>query len=149
MISIVWKVEKLECIKVFQDKTNVVCIIHYSVTATQDAFNATYVSSRELTLDPNTENFIEYENLTEETVLNWLFASFEENQKTELEEMVTASVIEQAQKPIEELPLPWVNVEPAEEQVYAPETIPNPSNDSVVELGPVFPETITPTEQIN
>lgn len=142
MISTVWKIDKLECIKVFENKSNVVYRIYYSLTAILDQYSASYQSSRELGFDPNAENFIEYENLTEDIVLGWLFSSLGEEQKLELEAVVTEKVSAQATAPIEEKELPWNN---QDFEMVDPEAPPAPepaTNETVTDLGPVFPELV-------
>jgi hypothetical protein len=142
MINIVWKIEKLECIRVFETKTNVVYRIYYSLTATLDQYSASYQSTRELGFDPTAENFIEYENLTEDIVLGWLFSSLGAEQKLELEAVVSDKVSAQATAPIEVRDLPWKNdnVDPVE--VVAPPPPEPATNEAVTELGPVFPELV-------
>lgn len=142
MISTVWKIEKLECLKVFENKSNIVHRIYFSLTATLDQFSANYSSTKDLEFDPNAENFIEYESLTEDIVLGWLFSSLGEYRKLELETLVSNKVSAQASSPIEEKALPWKNTDIGIPEVSAPPPPAPATNDVVTELGPVFPELV-------
>jgi hypothetical protein len=66
-------------------------------------------------------SFTPYEDLTEQQVLNWCFASGVD--KTAIEANVSAQIADQINPPVIAPPLPWVPVPPAPEveKVVAPE----------------------------
>lgn len=63
-----WKIEQLKR----QGDTGLVVEVFYNVIAKESAYMANQKGKLTLTGDPNSENFVAFENLTEEIVINWV-----------------------------------------------------------------------------
>ena len=103
-----WKVESLECKPTANGHTDVVSIVHWRCNAerteNENTVNVSVYGSASLG-EPG-ETFIEYENLTEQQILNWLYETglnfqsvTEENLSEQLEALLNPSVVKK--------PLPW------------------------------------------
>jgi hypothetical protein len=61
----------LQCLPTHEGKSNVVCSVGFSVSATDGVNTASINNTLMMPYDEN-ENFIEYEGLTSDTVLGWV-----------------------------------------------------------------------------
>ena len=81
-------ISQLEIAKQYQNLSNVVLACHYKLTAEQNGATQTFEGVQPLKID--TSNFIDFANLTEQTVLDWVNAqmnpAFLQNVKNELEQ---------------------------------------------------------------
>jgi len=89
--------------------TDVVFTVHYRRNATSEVDGKTYFADTYRTVSlplPSPEDFIPYEDLTEEIVIGWL----EEVLDTQAIDASLAQQIEnQINPPVISLPLPWLN----------------------------------------
>ena len=119
-ITFQWSINKLEVIPVLDNKSNVVTTAHWTVIGT-DANNITETCCglRSFTLS---DNFVPYEQLTEEQVLDWVFSPEEINiknkdgnviltyvkyLKNDAEAQVEKQIQNQINKKLVEPKLPW------------------------------------------
>jgi hypothetical protein len=119
-ISLSWIIERLLVKPTEGSLTDVVITADWRCNGTQDQYSGTCYGSASFA--PPTENFTPYEDLTEQQVLDWCFASGVN--KTAIEANVTAQIENQINPPVIAPPLPWVPpVPPAPEveKVVAPE----------------------------
>jgi hypothetical protein len=61
----------LQCLPTHEGKSNVVCSVSFSVSATDGVNTACVPNTLMMSYDEN-QNFIEYESLTSDTVLGWV-----------------------------------------------------------------------------
>jgi hypothetical protein len=114
-ISIVWIIERLLVRKVEGTYSDVVITADWRCNGSQDNYSGTCYGSASFA--PPTENFTPYDQLTQDQVLGWCFASGVN--QTSIEANVTAQIENQINPPVIAPPLPWVPV--PEPVVVAPE----------------------------
>ena len=109
MNTYTWKIENLGFTILDEGKQNVVNVILWRFTGTNDVFSSETCGATQLDLDKNV-SFIEYENLTENIVLNWLISAIGEEQIAEIKLKIDTQIESQieAQKPKTGSGLPWV-----------------------------------------
>ena len=109
MITYTWSILQLDCAPSENELSNVVKIIHWGLTGTdENGITASLNNSYPLP-SPSSEVFADYSTLTEETVISWL-----ESNIIGVEHLQTVIANEIASKynpPITPLPLPWVKIE--------------------------------------
>ena len=66
-----WTITNLQCLPTHEGKSNVVCSVGFSVSATDGVNTASVPNTLMMSYDEN-QNFIEYEGLTSDTVLGWV-----------------------------------------------------------------------------
>jgi len=116
MITLSWIIERLLCKPVEGTLTDVVITADWRCNGTQDQYSGTCYGSASFA--PPSENFTPYEDLTQDQVLGWCFASGVD--KTAIEANVSAQIENQINPPVIAPPLPWAPVVP-EPVVVAPE----------------------------
>lgn len=103
-INCKWSVNSME-----RDSTNgFVVIVFWSCHAEGGGKSSFYGDQTKFTLSPSNKNFIPYENLTEEIVLNWVFVELG-NKKETIEKDRIAKVKKQLQATTA-LGVPWSNM---------------------------------------
>lgn len=103
-MSLIWKIEVL-CVK--QDevgKNDVVKVVHYGA----ELIDGDYKVERHgiAMLDPPQQNFIPYENLTEEEVIQWVQSKLD---VIEIENSMTQELETKKNPPIIAKELPWLS----------------------------------------
>jgi hypothetical protein len=97
-MTITWKINNLER----QTSDGLVTVVHWGVTAVDGDYNAGVYNTQALERDG--DSFVNYDTLTEETVLGWLWGKID---KAAVESALTAQI--EAQKaPVTANGLPWV-----------------------------------------
>lgn len=102
-----WSIKELIQIN---DGTGTVCEVWYSIDSVDGDFNVD--GGDRITLNTeNIENFVSYENLTEEIVIGWVKQALGQN--VDLIESTHVNYIEQMKNPpvpqVIPAPLPWTN----------------------------------------
>ena len=98
MSTITWTINNLER----QASDGLVIVVHWGATAVDGDYSASIVNTQEL---KRGDSFVNYDTLTEETVLGWLFGKVN---KATVEAALTAQI--NAQKtPVSVSGLPWIN----------------------------------------
>ena len=103
-----WAVKQLNVIPFNGSHTDVVHSIAWEVTGVDNEDSASSSGALSVNTD-DIQNFVPYENLTEEQVLSWVFATLGQEGKTKAESQVQL-VIEAKQSAINIVPkasLPW------------------------------------------
>ncbi len=96
MTAITWKINNLER----QTSDGLVTVVHWSASAVDGDFSASIVNTQAL---ERGDSFVNYDTLTEETVLGWLWGKID---KDAVESALTAQI--EAQKaPVTANGLPW------------------------------------------
>jgi hypothetical protein len=102
---ITWNVLQLDCYPQQDGLTDVVCTVHWQCNGVEDNYFASNYGTVGVTLDP-TAPYTPYDDLTQEQVLGWVWASGVDKNATEL--AVTQQIDYQKNPPIVTLGLPWV-----------------------------------------
>jgi len=82
MITYKWIVSALDCKKEIEDLKDVVCNVHWKYEATKNNIVVSNYGVLSLT-NPNKDNFIALNELTENDVVNWLKSNLEVNELNE------------------------------------------------------------------
>ena len=77
-MNITWKISNIEWIENVDEHSKVVKNVHYWVQADDEAGNRGYTWGNIQLNTDNITNFVDFDNLTEETVLTWAKAAIEE-----------------------------------------------------------------------
>jgi hypothetical protein len=120
MITISWIIERLLVKPTEGSLTDVVITADWRCNGSQDQYSGTCYGSASFA--PPTENFTPYEDLTQDQVLGWCFASGVD--KTAIEANVTAQIENQINPPVIAPPLPWVPVPPPQPEMIVPPMLP-------------------------
>jgi len=99
-----WQVSNLDC-KVSEDNlSDVVYCVHWRCSATEDGYSASVYSTCSLPA-PDPANFIAYADLTQEQVLEWIWANGVDKAATEA--AVQQQIELQKNPVVVSPPLPW------------------------------------------
>jgi len=113
MITLSWIIERLLVKPTEGSLTDVVITADWRCNGSQESFSGTCYGSASFAAPSG--SFTPYEDLTEQQVLDWCFASGVD--KTAIEANVTAQIEAQINPPIIAPPLPWVPPAPPVEIV--------------------------------
>lgn len=105
MTTIVWKINEMACYSSQNNYSNVVYFLRWDCTAT-DGLKAVSFGADNILSSP-TDGFTPYDQLTEDQVLGWLWASGVD--KDAIEASLTQSVASMPDPVSVSLPLPWSN----------------------------------------
>ena len=109
MITYTWSILQLDCAPSENGLTNVVKIIHWGLTGTdENGITASLNNSYPLP-SPSPEAFADYSTLTEETVISWLESNIVGVKH--LQTVLANKIASTYNPPITPLPLPWVKIE--------------------------------------
>lgn len=103
----VWIICAMECLPVYEGKTNVVSIIHWRrLGKNADGISSDISGSQELTYDAS-HPFTPYENLTPAQAIAWIEAKLTAEEIAALDAILDAQIADKAKPEITVLPLPW------------------------------------------
>lgn len=100
-----WTITQLSVYPQSEGEADVVCSAAWNVSGTDGTYSGSLNGSTAFKLDP-TAPFIPYDQLTQEQVLEWVFASLGEEGKATAEADVDAQ-IEYAASQVTSATLPW------------------------------------------
>jgi hypothetical protein len=100
-----WSVSPLECVPSKDGLTDIIKTIHWRYTGTDGTYSADVYGSMGLE-DPEAGSFIEFDDLTEETVIGWLEANLEVET---LQTNINNNIDSQINPPIVSKSAPWVS----------------------------------------
>jgi hypothetical protein len=104
---ITWKIDWMKCLPQSAVITDYVIQCGWRCNGSQDQYRASVYGSASFQIpDDPSNDLTPYEDLTQEQVLTWCWASGVD--KTATEESVQTQIQNQINPPIVELPLPWV-----------------------------------------
>ena len=99
-----WTISRLDC-KVSEGDLSDVCIVaHWQCSDTVDGYSASVYATCSLP-SPDPESFTPYADLTQEQVLEWIWANGVDKDATEA--AVQAQIDNQINPPVIQPPLPW------------------------------------------
>ena len=129
MITYTWSISKLDCAPLENGLTNVVKIIYWGLTGTDENGVSASMSNSYPLSSPSPEEFVDYLTLTEEDVIVWLESNLDVGYiKTKL----ANEIVSQYNPPITSLPFPWIKVE--EPVVVVEEVVVEEIVEEVVEV---------------
>lgn len=107
MITYTWNINKIYTQPLLNGLTNVIHTIDFSYIGTDENNNTSFIQFPTLLPEPLNENFIAYNNITEEMVISWLelILNIEDLQQSIIEKI---EIIKNP--PIIEIPFPWINI---------------------------------------
>lgn len=123
MITYTWSISRLDCAPSENGLTNVVKVIHWSLTGQDESGVSASINNSYPLPEPNPEAFNDYSTLTKEIVIEWLESNLDVGY---LQTILTNQIGRNYNSPIAPLPLPWIRVEevvPTEEPI-AEEVVP-------------------------
>jgi hypothetical protein len=140
MITYTWSISRLDCAPSENGLTNIVKIIHWTLTGVDENGVSSSMSNSYPLSTPSPEAFTDYSTLTQETVISWLESNLDVGYiKTRLSNEISS----QYNPPITSLPLPWIRVE---EPVITEEPV--VTEEPVITEEPVVTEEPTLEEKI-
>ena len=107
MTTYTWKIAQLECIPSADGQTNVVSTVHWRVSATDGANTAEVYGAQPLTFEAKNA-FVNYADLTKDTVVSWVQAAMGIDAVTALQEALDKQLESLANPPVVTPPLPWI-----------------------------------------
>ena len=108
MITYTWNILQLDCAPSENELTNVVKVIHWALTGTDENSVSVSMSNSYPLPSPSPEAFADYSTLTEETVIGWLENSLDVGY---IRTKLANEIVSQYNPPITSLPFPWIKVE--------------------------------------
>ena len=103
-----WTITNMQCLPTHEGKSNVVCSVGFSVSATDGVNSASINNTLMMSYDEN-ENFIEYEGLTSDTVLGWVQNALGAEGITSTQDKLDEILSKLANPPVITRSLPWAN----------------------------------------
>lgn len=106
IITINWTIDGMDVVPNKSVYTNVVSNIHWRVLATYENYMISVYGEESIEYQLR-ETFIPYEELTQETVINWVKQTMGIEKVTEIENMVTEKLNNLVNPEVVALSLPW------------------------------------------
>lgn len=107
-----WKVTMMESYPTYETYSDVVFKVHWDCLGKEEYSGSTYVSRTYGVNDiqfHSGSSFISYNDLKQDDVLGWLFASMGTDTKLKYEASVQKRIDDQIVPPVVILPLPWIS----------------------------------------
>jgi hypothetical protein len=127
-----WVISELNCAVESEGLPDVINVIHWRYNATQEHDGKTYFADTygaSSVAQPNPQNFIPYEDVTEEEVIGWL----EEILPVEAMQLALENNIALQINPVEvTLPLPWISTTTTTTTTEAPATTTSTTTEAPV-----------------
>lgn len=110
-MEILWKIDNLEVKPQIDGFQNVVWTVHWRVFAKEGDVSASIYGSSTLTFDPTTAtDFVNYDDLTENQVIDWVKTSMGPESVQSVEAAAAAELNRNLNPPTVTKPLPWMNL---------------------------------------
>lgn len=104
-----WEITNLESFETIDGLNNAVSVVHWLIRA-EDAYNSVSVNGT-VTLDiPTAGSFVEYNDLTQEQVINWTKSKIGSKLENEYYQYLDQKLSELARPVVVSNPLPWIPV---------------------------------------
>jgi len=107
--NITYKVTSLRCLKEKDSKTNVVSRVEFKLFVEDTVYNLTTSAPSYLEINPvvDQDTFVEYDNLTEDQIINWIENNITEDHKNSLISLCNNKI--KLLDTYNTLELPWEN----------------------------------------
>ena len=102
-----WQIQWMQCYPEADGETDVVFQVGWQCSGTDGTYNASVYSTCAVPA-PSGSAFIPYSQLTQDTVLGWIWANGVDQTATEA--AVNQQIQNQVNPPVVQLPLPWETV---------------------------------------
>ena len=99
-----WTISQLDCVPQEDGLTDVVVVAHWQCAGTSGEYSAQVYGTCSFTLD-RTKDFIAYDSLTLQEVLDWCWASGVDKDATQAN--IDTQIANLINPPVVILPLPW------------------------------------------
>jgi len=113
MIEYKWTIERVQVIESADNKENIVKKISFLLEGIRDNKNEFVIDEVELEFNPESETFIPFEELTEETIINWVVFALGEERLSHYKELIAERI---GPENIVDKPLPWNQISEAQEE---------------------------------
>lgn len=107
-----WLIDQLDCKPQENEVTDVVAIVHWRLMATDGTYNAVVGSALTLDAYDGKNAFIEYKDLSEEDVLEWVQSKLGKDEISSLKSHLDGVIKNQQAPQIVTLDLPWSVAQP-------------------------------------
>jgi len=101
-----WNVVSMDAYPEYEDETDVVFNVHWTLVGTDGTYNGSVYGSVGVSLDEGA-TFTPYADLTEAQVIGWVQAALGEEQVASYEANVAQQIADQIDPPVVTPPLPW------------------------------------------
>jgi len=105
-ITNTWAVVQMDAYPEYEDETDVVFNVHWTLVGTDGTYNGSVYGSVGVSLDEGS-TFTPYADLTEAQVIGWVQAALGEEQVASYEANVAQQIADQIDPPVVTPPLPW------------------------------------------
>ena len=105
-ITNTWSVVQMDAYPEYEDETDVVFNVHWTLVGTDGTYNGSVYGSVGVSLDEGS-TFTPYADLTEAQVIGWVQAALGEEQVASYEANVAQQIADQIDPPVVTPPLPW------------------------------------------
>lgn len=102
--TINWTVTAMDCYPQAEGETDVVFTVHWTCSGVQDTYTGSVYSTCGVTYDAG-QPYTPYNELTQDQVLGWIWASGVDKDATEA--AVQSQIDNQINPPVVQPPLPW------------------------------------------
>lgn len=107
-ITNTWAVIQMDCYPEYDNETDVVFNVHWTLTADDGTYRGIVRGVQALPLNPDAPSpFTPYADLTEEQVIGWVQAAMGTEQVAAYEANVATQIEVQINPPVVNPPLPW------------------------------------------
>lgn len=106
-VSYDWKIEQMEAYPEKDNYQDVVFCCHWRCNANEGNYNATSYGSVGVQLDPDTEDFIPYANLTQAQCVAWVKDALGAEQVADIERGLEGQIENLINPPVVRPALPW------------------------------------------
>jgi hypothetical protein len=101
-----WNVQQMDAYPEYEGHTDVVFVVHWTLTGTDGEHTAGVYGTVGLTLDPEA-TYTPYASLTQAQVIGWVQDALGEEQVASYEANVAQQIEDQIDPPVVTPPLPW------------------------------------------
>jgi hypothetical protein len=103
----VWKIEKMTCYPMLDEKPNVVFNVDWSITGKNETNSAKMTGTQYVDFSAS-KNFVAYEQLTEDRVLDWVFNAMSAQKIENLKKEIDRTLQIKKEPTIVVNSLPWL-----------------------------------------
>lgn len=105
-VEISWSVKQMVTCTTDSGQSGYVCEVVYDAVGSYNGKTTDRCATVRLNVDPNAENFVPYNELTEAIVLGWVFDTLGSDEVNNINRSITEQLMESSNG-LEAPPLPW------------------------------------------
>jgi hypothetical protein len=118
MIEYRFKIESIQVIEAIDNKENIVKKIKFLLEGTRNDKIEFVIDTVELEFNPEFETFVPFEELTEETIIDWIISASDEERILQHKELIAERL---GPENIVDKPLPWIEATDGPEEISVQE----------------------------